>query len=398
MSHRSRGGDRAPRVTISSRIWEPERAAAAFRLRSLAAALVESGARVRVHTSKPPRQLTEEAASADQQAPFSVDRHRVLRGKDGYLRGYLQYLSFDLPLLWHLLTDAKPDVYVCEPPPTTGLITRTVAAIRRRPYVYYAADIWSDASESANVPSFVVSALRAVERWVLTGAADVIAVNAAVAERARQLGATNVTTVQNGVDTTIFTPDGDRSPLAGTQYFVYAGTMSEWQGSDIFVRALAQIHADFPDLKLVFVGQGNAVAELRQVAEDLGVGDAVQILPAVSPEVAAAFQRDAIAALVSIRPGIGYDMAFPTKTMAAWACGTPVIYAGAGIARELIEANDLGWSCAYDVAGVAQAMRSSAASISDHRPIARWALDNVSLGAAAKNAATAILRTVKGPR
>src|SRR5690606_4492152 len=130
-------------------------------------------------------------------------------------------------------------VVVVEPPPTTGLAVRLACAIRRVPYVYYAADIWSDAS-AALAPRFVVRALRALESWVMRGAVSVIAVTDGVAERAKELGARRVRLVRNGIDTAVFTPAGSTHPNAPTApYVVYAGTMSQWQGAEVFVRAMA---------------------------------------------------------------------------------------------------------------------------------------------------------------
>src|SRR5690606_39527813 len=66
-----------------------------------------------------------------------VRRARVLRDSSGYVRGYLPYLSFDVPAALRLLTVRRPDVVVVEPPPTTGVVVRLVCALRRVPYVYY---------------------------------------------------------------------------------------------------------------------------------------------------------------------------------------------------------------------------------------------------------------------
>lgn len=323
-----------------------------------------------------------------------IVRHKVLRGKDEYLRGYVQYMSFDLPLLWHLLTEKAPDVFVCEPPPTTGAVVRVVSAIKRRPYVYYAADIWSDAAEGAGVNGMVVSALRILESWVLRGAAGVLAVSDPVGERVGRLGARNVHVVRNGVDTDVFTPDGPASPLDGMPYFLYAGTMSEWQGADIFVEAFASFASTDTDTQLVFVGQGSALEDLRRTANDLGIADRVHFLPPVDQEEAAAYQRGALAALVSIKPGIGYDLAFPTKAMAAWASGVPVVYAGPGVAVPLIADHDLGWACGFDADEIAEAMAEARKPRS--RPhIVEFARERVSMSAVAKRAAEIIATCVR---
>lgn len=381
-------------VTIASRIWAPEPAAAAFRLRALARGLVDAGARVRVHTSRPPAALADEADRMDNSAPFVTRRHRVRRSPDGYLRGYFQYLSFDVPLLWHLLREPAPDIYVSEPPPTTGAVTRVVSTIKRRPYVYYAADVWSDAVKISGVPGVVATALRLVESWALTGARRVIAVNADVAHRVRELGGTDVSVVHNGVDTAVFSPSGPHSSYHGERIFLYAGTMSEWQGCDVFIRAFAQIVGDAPDVKLVFVGQGNAVDDLARLRDELGLQSNVDIGPPVDASEVAKLQRDALASLVSIRPGIGYDFAYPTKAMAAWACGTPVIYAGVGLAVDPINDHNLGWACEHDADAVATAMKATLDA--GHDPvesarIATWAQENVSLNAVALQGSEAVL-------
>ena len=49
------------------------------------------------------------------------------------------------------------------------------------PYVYYAADVWSDATASMGAPGPVVAVMRWVERFALRGARDVLAALAVMA-------------------------------------------------------------------------------------------------------------------------------------------------------------------------------------------------------------------------
>src|SRR5699024_2911233 len=108
---------------LATRIFAPEPAAASFRLAALVRGLASAGARVRVLTTTPPADM---GTSAD--VPARVERWPVLRDSEGYVRGYVQYLSFDLPLALRLLRTPRPDVVVCEPPPTTGVVVRAVSA------------------------------------------------------------------------------------------------------------------------------------------------------------------------------------------------------------------------------------------------------------------------------
>jgi len=389
-------------VLLATRIYEPEAAAASFRLRALVRGLSERGAAVEVLTARPPRGLL----PADDGG--RVRRWPVLRDRAGYVRGYLPYLSFDLPLALRLLAARRPDVVVVEPPPTTGAVVRSVTMLRSAlgrhlPYVYYAADVWSDAAASTGAPAAVVGVLRALERYALRGARDVIAVSEGVAERVRELAeGHSVTVVPNGVDTDTFSledpgnlvedsslvPDPTDGP-----FLLYAGTASEWQGAEIFARAMRQVVLHEPTARLVFLGQGSSWPALAQAASELRPG-AIEVRPLVPARVAARWHRAAAAALVSVRPGLGYDFAYPTKVLAALACGTPVVYAGPGpAARDLLE-HGLGDAVAYDVDAVARAMlRALRAEPDDaaRRRRAGWVLANRSLAATGAAAAAVVL-------
>ena len=383
-----------PRGTvIATRLYAPEPAAAALRLRGLARALAGRGEDVTVLTSTPP--------GAQAQVPrdpgVTVRSAPALRDANGYIRGYAQYLSFDLPLALRLLTAPRPRMVVAEPPPTTGIVTRVVAGLRGVPYVYYAADVWSDAAASTGAPGAVVAALRGVERLVLTGARRVLTVNDGVAERIAGLGARSVTVVPNGIDTEVFTPDGPVAPgTPAAPYLLYAGTASEWQGAGVFIEALHLVHATHPEVELVFLGQGSDWEHLRGLAD----GDPrVRFHGLVPAEEAASWQRGALASVVSIRPGLGYDFAYPTKIFAALACGTPVVYAGPGPARADLPAHGLGWATDHEpqavadsvLAAIAEAGAPVAERDARRRRRREWVEEHRSMAAALDRAAQVLL-------
>lgn len=326
-----------------------------------------------------------------------IRRAPVLRDRSGYLRGYLPYLSFDVPLLVRLVLARRADAVIVEPPPTTGAVVRLVCSLTRRPYIWYAADVWSDAAASTGSPDTVVRLLRALESWVLRGAAASVAVSDGVANRVRELGGESVVVVGNGVDTDVFSLDGPRRGDGRT--LVYAGTASEWQGADVFVRAMRQVVETISDARLVFIGQGSGLAEIKKLAAELP-SVSVSILGNVPAAESAAWLRGAAGALVSIIPGQGYDFAIPTKVYASLATGTPVLYAGVGPVVEILDKDALGVAVGYDADAVADAMIAllRAASVDDHahrQRRAEWVADNRSLTAVADRVVD-VLRDVIG--
>lgn len=349
-------------VTLATRTFTPEPTAAALRLGALARALAVGGDRVRVLTSRLAPSVARDARqSAGSDADpgegaglVEVRRAPVLRDRTGAVRGYVSYMSFDLPLLVRLLTGPRPDVVVSEPPPTTGAAVRIACAARRVPYVYYCADIVSDAAALAGVPSIVVRTVAGLESFALRGARRVIAVSDGVARRARDLGARDVAVVPNGVcvpDAVVTgTPEG--FPTCDGPVFVYAGTVAQWLAPEVFVDAFERVRARLGDARLVFVGQGSGWEALAERSRGVA---GVDMIPAVSAEEADRWMARATATLASLRPG-GYDYAYPTKILASLAQGTPVIYAGPGQAARDIAEGELGVACNLDADEVAEAM------------------------------------------
>jgi glycosyltransferase involved in cell wall biosynthesis len=384
------------RVALVSRIYSPEPAAASFRLGALARALRDAGASVTVLTSVPPTGYDD--ATVEQEG-IEIRRAPVLRDRAGYVRGYVQYLSFDLPIFFRLLFARRFDSIVVEPPPTTGVAVRLAAALRRTPYAYYAADIWGDAVESTAAPRLVTRVVRGMERFAISGAGVVLSISPDVTKRLVELGVQQeIATIGNGVDDELFLPDGESVSLDGP-YLLYAGTASEVHGAMVFLDAFASVREQIPDAVLAFVGQGSERVELERRAQSFPPG-AVRFEARLSPADTARWIRGATATLASVHPE-RYNLAFPTKMYASVACGVPVIYAGSGPGRDFVAAADAGHAVDYDVAAVAAAMIAALRGSSNSRKRARlaaWARATVSLRAVAARAVTAIAGVTRNPR
>ena len=375
----------APRAIIATRLYVPEGSAAAYRLAALARGFERAGYSTQVLTTRPP---------GPYEASKAVRRWPVLRDRTGAVRGYLQYLSFDIPLFFRLLFARRADVVVVEPPPTTGIVSRLACALRRIPYVYFSADVATSAVVGMKTHGAVVAVVRGMERASLRGARLVLAISPAVRDEVVELGAAHerVEMIGTGIDTTQFFPGpGAASPNAHP-YLIYAGMMSEFQGARVFIEAFARIAPRHPNATLEMFGGGVELGELTDLAKSLspeqirfrGSVPAAELLP---------WLQGANAGLASIRPDRGYLFAFPTKALASTASGTPVIYAGAGPLRALVGANDLGWSVDWTVDDVAAAMDealSTAPSPKTRTRIALWTKENYSLDAVADRAVRAI--------
>lgn len=392
---------RRPRLVIASRIFAPEPVPASFRLAAFAEEFAAAGWDVTVLTTAPP-------AGSRLPAPdgYRVERLPALRNAAGQIRGYVPYLSFDLPLVLRLSLRRRPDLILAEPPPTTLTVTRFIAWLRRTPYACYAGDVWSDATASTDAPSWIVRVVRSAEVNAWRRARFVFTISDGVADRVRELAGARhgQLMIGNGVDTGVFTPHGPRRDLAdqvdgiapGTPFLAYAGTVSEWQGADIFVDALVELASRGAEVPhLVFLADGSQVAALKERA-DREVPGRVHVVGRRPVEEAAAWQRSAVACLSSIVPGLGYDFALPTKIYSAAASGTPVVHAGAGAARDRVAGAPLGWVADYAPEAVADALTSALDGWHGRTDgptadqLAAWVAEHASLRSSARSAREAV--------
>jgi glycosyltransferase involved in cell wall biosynthesis len=371
-------------VTIVSRVFAPEVSAASGLLLSWAKEFRDRGHAVTVVTVQPPRAVVVEETEA-----VRVRRFPVIRDRQNYVRGYLSYLSFDIPLVFRLLFSRRSDLYIVEPPPTTVAVVRVVAAFKRTPYVVDAADLWSDAAAMATTSRTVLRLLRWAEVWGLQGARHLMAAHEPLISRFRELGIrTPATAIGFGADTEHFRYTAQQPPEAPE--FVYAGTYSEWHGAAIFLEAFAHVLERFPTARLRFIGNGQDRQLLRTRANQLGISAAVDFIAPIPPGELSPILTGATVSLASLKAGHGYDYAFTTKVYSSLAAGCPVIFAGVGPTVPFLrdaENPHVGVAVGYDVKAVKDAMEQAitgAPGPEDRATLSTWASARFSLNTVAR--------------
>ena len=377
------------RIAIVSRIYRPEPAAASFFLGAVSDALGARGHDVEVLTVTPPPGLG--GGSRGER----VRTFPVLRDASGYVRGYLQYMSFDIPLAFRLLTLRRPDAVFVEPPPTTGAVVRVICALRRIPYVYDAADIWSDAASQATDSSLVVRVLRWLERFAMRGATNLVTISQGVVDRIRALDISSPIAVTGfGADTSVF----HYAPADTEPVFIYAGSYTGLHGADVLIDAFAQFCHTHPGYRLRFIGNGTEQEPMRARAEELGIADAVEFLESVPAAELQPQLTAALCSLATLNPDGGYEYAFTSKIYSSLAAGCPAIFSGPGptapFLHEAAQHVRAGVAVDYDPAQIADAMRGIAdrpLSPEERRAVSEWAGEEHSMSAVAGRVADVII-------
>ncbi len=135
--------------------------------------------------------------------------------------------------------------------------------------------------------------------------------------------------ISNGIDLDQFRPDESRrgpggpAEGVGDPFVLFVGRLEQEKRVEDLLRAFADLPAEVP-ARLVYVGQGSLLGELRRMAADLGVGDRVEFWGTVSTE---RLRRAYADCAVFCAPGIAELQSL--VTLEAIASGAAVVAADA---------------------------------------------------------------------
>lgn len=139
--------------------------------------------------------------------------------------------------------------------------------------------------------------------------------------------ASQVEIIPNGVDTTLFAPDGqERSEIV-----LFVGFLIARKGPRYLLEAAPALLARRPGLRFVLIGDGPEESALRAQAAALGIAGQVDFLGAQPQEVVRRWMRRArLFVLPSLEEGQG------VVALEALASGTPVVASGVDGLREVV--------------------------------------------------------------
>jgi glycosyltransferase involved in cell wall biosynthesis len=134
--------------------------------------------------------------------------------------------------------------------------------------------------------------------------------------------------IHPAVDVDVFSPPLDLP--VGEPALLFVGRLeknSSWKGTDVLLKAFALVRNNVPSTRLVIVGDGDALGDLRALAVRLGVGDSVEWKGALTGQsLVGEFQRSAIVVLPSLTEAESFGMVL----IEGMACGKPVVGSAVG--------------------------------------------------------------------
>lgn len=349
-------------ITLVVQWFPPEQAPIGYMMKELAEALASEGHDVTIITGFPNHPagvvfggyrkrliLQERVGNVNVTRVWlatSANRSRLNR--------ILTFLTFTFTSAWALLMQSKPQlIFAVFQPLSVGVTLPLLARIKGAKLILNVQDLHPDVPIELGMirNPLMIKALRVVEHfgYQRADALAVICDNFKGHCIARGAKAENVEVIPNWIDLNEIKP-GDRNNTfrehlgLSDHHFVvlYAGTVGWVSGAGVMLEVAVRLR-DLRDVRIVFVGEGPLVPELKKEAQALCL-DNVVFSPFQSREILSQVQAMSDLSVVSLRAGKG-RASVPSKVLGYMAAARPVLAsvdAYSETARTILLA-DCGW-------------------------------------------------------
>jgi glycosyltransferase involved in cell wall biosynthesis len=266
----------------------------------------------------------------------------------------MNYMSFTFSVAIAAYAVPRPDImYVFLPPPTLGLSTWLIRALRGSPFVCDVQDIWPDEAIMSGIlrDGLFARILRRAERFVYARASHVMVPTEGARSNLLAKGVPNdkVSVLPHWYsgDDTLRQPtpemieEGRRTLQAVDRFVVtFAGNLGILQGLSTVLDAAERLTFR-ARIGFRFIGDGLDKERLKGIAAERKLNN-VLFLDRRSPADVAVLLAASDCLLVHAAPGPLNQMILPTKTLAYLAAGRPVIAAMDGATADVIHSSGAG--------------------------------------------------------
>ncbi len=319
-------------VIITPYFW-PILCASTHLMKALAEGLVEEGHRVTVLTNG----FGAPGSATPDEPPMKGHIHRAWNPflqRLGVLAKCCEYTWFSIFFLLRGLGVRKIDIiFVASNPPLAGLPAALLAWLKGAKMVYNLQDIFPDSAVVAGILPAGGRAyrwLRKAEEATYRVSDLVVSISPSFSDYVEALvPGTPVATIPNWVDTDHIRPMEEAeepaiAPFRGGGGFVvqYAGNIGFMQNLETLLLAAEELKG-FPDIRFVFIGNGNAKEAMEELARQRGLANCV-FLPLQPLEKVPAVYNACDVGVIPLKPGAA-RIAVPSKTWNYLAVGRPVI-------------------------------------------------------------------------
>jgi glycosyltransferase involved in cell wall biosynthesis len=216
----------------------------------------------------------------------------------------------------------KPDIIHAQ---SLGVAVPTLISERilKIPYV-----IWGQGSDIYLPGKFT----RMTSKPMLQNADAVLALTEDMKQKMREICDRDISVVPNGIDLKRFEISSGDKKDSSAKTIIFVGRLHPVKGVQYLIEAMAIVHLETPDVKLVIVGDGVERARLEELAERLNLKGSIQFAGQVPQESIPRLMHQAdVFALSSLSESFGI------VNLEAMAAGLPIVATNVGGIPDIVE-------------------------------------------------------------
>lgn len=292
------------------------------------------------------RKLT---SSGELKRPYACKRFRLWFNK-----GFLFYANYNLRLCCYLLVH-RADVLLSNDLDT--LYANYIASkLKGTKLVYDSHEYFTEVPELIGRPK-VKRFWERIEKRIFPKLKKVYTVNESIAEIYQKKYHVPVEVVKN---VPLFEAYVDASAIREARTIIYQGSVNKDRGLEELLQAMSHLS----DVRLVIVGGGDVLEDLKQQAADLKITDRVTFTGKIPFEELKTFTRRASLGLSLEKGGnLNYELALPNKLFDYLACGIPVLVSALPEMKKVLDSFEVGLTISShdpeEIADKIQSMLSS---------------------------------------
>jgi glycosyltransferase involved in cell wall biosynthesis len=262
----------------------------------------------------------------------------------------LNYTSFCASAALAASSAERPDVVIATSPQLlVGLTGWWASLIKKVPFVLEVRDLWPESLAGTGVgneTSVMYRSIGKIASFLYRRADSIVVVTHSFRDhlvREWKVRPEKIAVVQNGVETTLFSPQESaqelRARLGAEGKFVvsYIGTLGLAHGLDALIAAAERLQGSAPEVLFMLVGEGADRERILSLVQSKQLTNLV-FVPQQPREKIPAYISASDACVVMLKDKEVFETVIPTKMLEFMSCGRPVILAVRGQAKRVLEA------------------------------------------------------------
>lgn len=172
--------------------------------------------------------------------------------------------------------------------------------------------------------------IRELESKVYRSADGIISISRTIKEHLVNLGVApeKIHVVHNGVEAGWF----DIERKSSGSFICYTGSLYSWKGVDTLIEAMKYL----PDEKLIIVGGGKRMGELKHLAETEGITERVSFVGAIPRTEIPEYLSQSKVSVLPNTPSVPSQFSSPLKLFEYMASGIPIVASALPVFQEIL--------------------------------------------------------------